>query len=323
MKKLLVAAAISLLCFLAHSQEAEVLGGNFAEFSVIARGEYLHTDPLGNSSIYTLLEGSISEKLTYSVANHWLSSDPASLYQNTFRSDDLNWLDWAYLTYNVGDFAISAGKMCVLWGTYEFDEYDFDIHYPFASSVWNNLAPYQWGASVAWSPAEGLSLESALLSSPYGEHPFSSGLYNFGLRARAETEEVGAMIAYNVYNREDEQAMGVFSCGMKYSIGDFTFTVDETARICDENFIFMKGNSTLVSANYTGLEGFDLIAHLGADTYADNNGFYRAGLLVHYYPTDSIRLHAIASINSNTWDSAVDPLFGLGITYTFSTLWGK
>ena len=93
MKKLLVTAASMLLCFLALSQEANELGGSSAELSVVARGEYLYGDPLGNSSLYTLLDGSISEHFSYSIANHWLSSDPVSLYTNTFRSDDVNWLD--------------------------------------------------------------------------------------------------------------------------------------------------------------------------------------------------------------------------------------
>ena len=59
MKKTLVTAATLLLCFLAHSQEADDLG-QVAELSVVARGESLYGDPLGNSSLYTLLDGSIS-----------------------------------------------------------------------------------------------------------------------------------------------------------------------------------------------------------------------------------------------------------------------
>ena len=66
MKKYLLSIAALLLGLLAHSQEADDLG-NYAEVSIIPR---LDVNPLfgaepeftlGNSSLYTLFEGSASE----------------------------------------------------------------------------------------------------------------------------------------------------------------------------------------------------------------------------------------------------------------------
>ena len=71
MRKPFVIAAMLLCCSLAIAQEADELGGSNAELSVIARAEYLYGDPLGNSSLYTLLEGNISDNLSYTVINHW------------------------------------------------------------------------------------------------------------------------------------------------------------------------------------------------------------------------------------------------------------
>ena len=74
-----------LCCSLAIAQEADELGGSNAEFSVIARAEYLYGDPLGNSSLYATFDGSISDNLTYSFGTRLLSSTPGALYANSFR----------------------------------------------------------------------------------------------------------------------------------------------------------------------------------------------------------------------------------------------
>ncbi|MGM9787800.1 MAG: hypothetical protein ACI3ZF_02715 [Candidatus Cryptobacteroides sp.] len=323
MKKLLVTAASMLLCFLAHSQEADELGGGSAELTVVARGEYLHGDPLGNSSLYTLLDGSFSEHFSYSIANHWLSSDPASLYGNTFRSDDVNWLDWAYLTYSSGDFALNFGKMVVLWGTYEMDEYDFDIHYPFASNTWNNLPAYQWGFSLAWQPMEVLTLETGLLTSPYGEHPFTSGMYNLGFRAKAEGDGFGAMLAYNLYNRADAKPIGVLSGGTRYEGEKLSITCDFTNKLFEDEFT--SGHSSNVNFNYFGLDGFEFLVNLGEETYSKEAFCTRGGLALHYYPLENLRIHLLGAFNYAELAGEKDKYltFSVGLSYTFSKGWSK
>ena len=120
MKRLLVVCAAALLpCFLVSAQEADN-SGRSVELSVIPR---LDLNPvfstekgggteftLGNTSLYSLFEGNITENLSFSVCNHWAAFDSVhdvfdstkQLYQSTFYSDNTNWLDWAYLTYSRG-----------------------------------------------------------------------------------------------------------------------------------------------------------------------------------------------------------------------------
>ena len=79
MKKLLLSFAALLLASLALSQEADDFG-SYAEVTLIPRLELNPSIPadtesgigFGNSSFYTLFEGSISEHLSWTVANHWL-----------------------------------------------------------------------------------------------------------------------------------------------------------------------------------------------------------------------------------------------------------
>ena len=152
----------------AAAQEADN-SGRSVELSVIPRldlnpvffteagggGEFT----LGNTSLYSLFEGNITDNLSFSVANHWAGFDSVhdvfattkDLYAYTLRSDSTNWLDWAYLTYSVGNFAFTLGKDIITTGGLEFDDYDFEVHPSLVSSYWQNLAPRPKGTPSASS----------------------------------------------------------------------------------------------------------------------------------------------------------------------------
>ena len=81
MKKLFLSVSATLLCLLALSQEDNL--GNYAELTFTPR---LDLNPTysdqklgfnhGNTSIYTLFEGSASEHFSWTLANHWFSIMP-------------------------------------------------------------------------------------------------------------------------------------------------------------------------------------------------------------------------------------------------------
>lgn len=325
----LVLAAMLLLCSPAFSQEADELGDRGAEFSAIVRAEY----PLGNTSVYTLYEGNISSNLSFSISNHWFALDAfnldatKALYGNTLRSDDVNWLDWAYLTYSIGDysslanFEISVGKDMMVWGTYEMDEYDYDIHLPFASSVWNNLQVYQWGAKFSWLPFEGAGLDLRLSSSPYSEYPYSDALMTLGLRARYDTDDYGVRLAAHCIGAGAGEYATAFSAGAKYVLNDLTLTLDWSSMVGDEEDILIPGNSLGLQANYSFLEQFELIGKFQSEMLSGGMNWNTAGLALHYYPCESIRVHALGGYCFGNVDFIEDvnsPVFSLGITYTFS-----
>ena len=153
MKKfLVVCAAATLCCSLVSAQEAEDAGSG-AVLSIIPRldaGMLYDFEgkeasfSFGNTSLYTLFEGNISQNWSFSIANHWVASDgwaggafndaigtpTADLYSfhlpfQGVETCDPNFLDWAYLTYSPGDFSFSLGKVVLLFGGWESDEYDF------------------------------------------------------------------------------------------------------------------------------------------------------------------------------------------------------
>ena len=286
-----------LCCSLAIAQEADELGGSNAELSVIARAEYLHGDPLGNSSLYTLLEGNISDNLSYSVSNHWLSSDPAGLYVNTLHSDDVNWLDWAYLTYTAGNFAITLGKEALAWGTYEMDEYDWDVHIPMASSLWSALPIYQWGVRGSWLPLEGLTLDFRASSSPYSGRPFEDGLLTYGARVRYEQEDTfGAMVSYNEIGTGAGTRIGVLSAGAEVYVGDTRIVADFNNKVGDYNFVLMDGFTSSLMATVPFGEQLELLGRAAYERISTGNlEDMSAALGLHWNPLDWLRVHALGA----------------------------
>lgn len=321
MKKSLVTAAFLLLCFLAYSQEADEPGGDTG-LSVVARAEYLNSDPLGNTSLYTLFEGEFAGNFSYSISNHWLSSDPEALYVNTLRNDDVNWLDWAYITYSIGDFAFTAGKNVMLWGTFENDEYDFDIHLPFASSVWNAFNAYQWGLSASWEATDFMTVEAMASTSPYNELLYQPKSFAYGARLRAETEHISAMAAYNALGMGDGAFMGVFSTGLRGVYGPFALTWDWNSKVGDMEEVFSKGMSTMLDLEYSALDNLQFRLHGGLEHYEIQDVLaYTVGAAVHYYPLENLRAHIVGAYNFGSAFPDNQFLIGVGLTYTFSKRW--
>ena len=248
-KYLVVCAAITLLCSLVRAQEAEDAGSG-AVLSVIPRldaGMLYDFDgkeasfSFGNTSLYTLFEGSFSQNWSFSIANHWAGSDgwaggdfndaiwtPTSeLYEfhmpfSGADACDVNFLDWAYVTYSPGDFSFTVGKQPLLLGGWEFDEYDFDIN-PFnASLMWNSFRNYQWGAAVAWDFSESSTITLQAAASPYNE-PMSfaaqwDGAFGpFSLKWSA--------LGYrNFWGNRDWNVL--LSLGNRLELGDVTLSLD-------------------------------------------------------------------------------------------------
>ncbi len=322
MNKLLVSAALLLPCFLAHSQASDEFG-SAAELSVIARAEYLSSDPLGNTSLYTLLEGSISEHFSYSISNHWLSSTPGDLYSNTFHSDNVNWLDWSYLTFNSGKWDISLGKMPILWGTHEFDEYDYNIHLPFASSVWNSMNSYQWGISTAFNFDDVRKLEVAYTTSPFGERFFTSNLYTFGVRAVRDDDILSIRAAYNLFGTGTGDEFGTYSAGVKlYCLDNLSFTLDGQNVVGNDDSLLARGKAIAFSADYAPIE------KIGTRFYTDyeyckslDTKYGTVGLLASYAPCEFVKFHALCAYKYGDVPSELSWNFSVGLICSFGKKW--
>ena len=84
MKRTFALLVATLCYFCTYSQEAESVG-NTPELTIIPRFDVNPHIPVGNkgksdvdfanSSLYTLFEGNVGEHFSYSMSNHWVSTD--------------------------------------------------------------------------------------------------------------------------------------------------------------------------------------------------------------------------------------------------------
>ena len=313
MKRLLVVCAASLLpCFLVSAQEADN-SGRSVELSVIPRldlNPVFFTDEggggeftLGNTSLYSLFEGNITENLSFSVCNHWAAFDTVrdgffdstkQLYQSTFHSDNTNWVDWAYLTYSVGNFAFTLGKDMVTTGGLEFDDYDFEVHPSLVSSFWQNFSCYQWGAKAAFTtPSEGDTFSFQFST--------ASKLFNYSLEWRGEHGPLETIWSATAVGTEPGEFQPVFALGQRLNFDTFSVGLDAFSIVGDELDIMRKGITIMPSVTYSPSEKFTILAKGGYENYAselvEDLTFKRwwGGLAFHWFPIENLRVHAVAS----------------------------
>ena len=324
MKRLLVVCAASLLpCFLVSAQEADNAGRS-VELSVIPRldlnptfsavkgesGEFT----LGNTSLYSLFEGDITENLSFSVANHWLAFDSIhdvfgstkALYQNTLYSYDTNWLDWAYLTYSFGQFAVTLGKDMMTTGGLEFDDYDFEVHPALVSTFWHELACYQWGGKFAFTtPSESDTFSLQVTTSPFGERPFASKLFNYSVEWRGEHGPLETIWSATALGTAPGEFQPVFALGQRLNFDSVTIGLDAFSVVGDEdeeeNTLLHKGITLMPSILYSPSEKFDILAKGGYENFSLNTVLddepvkhWWAGLALHWYPVEGLRVHGVA-----------------------------
>ena len=343
MKKLLLFFAALLPCFLAHSQEAEG-NGAYAEFQVIPRFEFNpYFTPgqtgdgssgysFGNSSIYTLIEGAFSDNVSFTLSNHWLSMDLASLYTSTLYSNAYNWLDIATVDFSLGNWTFTLGKDCIATGGYEYDAWDVDTDYLMvddkvllASNLWYSLPSYQWGGKVSYGIGEHTNLALQMTTSPFGERPFASGLYCYSGKWDGNYGPFSNMWSASAVQRPDGGFEWLVALSNRVEAGDFTFGLD-WYNIADVDFgpedeapiEFVKGNTFRPVVQWAPTEKIDCA--LAGNIYTRLGEIYdlNAGAAFHYRPFKALQVNA--ALGWDLYSQAVSAMVGVKVNFTFLSL---
>ena len=348
MKKLLLSSAAMLLGLLAYSQEADG-SGKYVELQVIPRFEfnpYASTSggdgssgyDFGNSSIYTLFEGSLSDHLSFTLCNHWFSMEPAELYQSTFYSNTSNWVDYANIDLNFGGWDFVLGKDMICTGGFEYEEWDLDVDGILASQLWNTLPCYQWGAKVMYTiPSEMSSFALQAVTSPFGEHPFASSLFAYSAQWRGDFGPFHTIWSITTAEREKARYDYFAALGQQLELGNWTIGLDWYNTLGCGDFHMLGGNSLACNTfrgtlKFAPSDRFD--ASLVGNYYMrmsklDPINTFNGGLALHYYPlkdNQAIRIHAAGGFDNAWWitDSFAEPesllVFSVGVTVNLTLL---
>lgn len=335
MKKTVLLISALLSCCLAYSQEASVESGNHGELTIIPRvdfdayvpfqnpREYASVD-FGTTSLYTLFEGDFADHFSFSVCNHWLSTTPGDLYRNTFHSDECNWLDWATITGQFGNFFFTAGKDIIALATNENEANDYDSHYQMNTYLWNALQTYQWGGRVGWiSSDESSQAGFQFTTSPAGEM-FYSGKFTYTAFGSHDFENANLSASASfIRNYWEEGTFGdrytrLYAISGKYRFADFTPGLD-VFYMSTRHF----GCSLTCEADFNDHLG--ILGKVSYERIANMNRFndaLAAGASLYWYPlkgSRDLRIHGMAAYG-NYSDGSYDPgvSFSIGATYFFN-----
>lgn len=354
MKKfLVVCAAATLCCSLVNAQEAEDTGRG-AGLSIIPRldaGIYRSREDqstsfnFGNTSLYTLFEGNISEKWSFSLCNHWVAGDwgatnftdgivnPTSglyqIYKPMGGTAANNFMDWAYVSFAPGNFEFSLGKMPMLIGGFEFDEYDFDVHAMATSIFWNTFTVYQTAFQASWTtPSERTTFSAQISTDQYNHH------LAYGLRWQGEygpfSTNWSAVLArtYESYFSGPVQYYPILSFGNRLTLGDFSLTADFISRCGDPDYELadVDGHTLLSTFAYAPSESFNMAFRCAwnqakypapdapGSAVFDRQDFLTTSLQANWFPVpddDMLRIQFCAGLMDK------DPFAILGMTWNF------
>ena len=296
MKRFLVFLGIvlSAICSVVRAQEVDYI----PDISLDMRGGYAQDFSGGagrifGDGLYLNVDGIISSSLSYSF-NHRLAS---SYYEDNSGFNGTNWLT---LTYETGDFAFTAGKDGLLFGSFEYDAYDLDSYYDMNSAFYNEFDCWQWGVSAAWYPAEDHEFLLQVASSPLSDE-------NVSIAAgwRGSWEGFESYWTANLWGK-DRGMIPAVALGNRFTFGNLTVDLDLSARFGDT---YLSGAAAILAPSYQIGEWGRVFTKIGIDR---DNTFFGCGF--EYFPlkeNKSIRLHAAYTCN----DYTVGNMINIGLTW--------
>lgn len=289
---------------------------------------------LGSTSLYTLFEGNIGERVSFSVSNHWFAftsewSDCTNLYRNTWRADEANWVDWANITLNLGNFFITAGKDYINMATDEINADDYDSHWQMNSMLWNTYQVYQWGGKFGWmSHDESTSVSLQMTTDMTMNRPFetrSLHRYAYTLNLSQEWESVSAMASVT----HSDWLGWLGTIGTKFSFSE-NLSLGLDAYLNKDYYAGALRFDAALSdkfeiAGKLGYEWFEALDLMDFEDMSSRGRLY-GGVLCNWYPLNDshdLRVHMMAAPSVTSCRSGCivraisDLYFSAGATYFF------
>jgi len=272
------------------------------EFTVAPRVEGMYDEAAddfgwGASALYTFLDGEIGEHWSFSISNHWLSPEPKYLYKDFKYAEEVDFLDWASLTYAAGNWEITFGKDGFTLDSFEIQPDDVDSYESSLGWMWNNLSAYQWGASVTYNFDDNNNVELRGCSSPFSLYYFDEQMFSFYWRGNPIDKYSTIWgLAYDTNNLQ------FLNLSNRYGDDTLYGTFEFYTQLHDFDAVY---NEEAVSVSWLPSEKVRLTGRVGKYTFTgvDDNGYY-GGAVFEYKPfggSDSLfsdlRFHLNASYN--------------------------
>lgn len=220
------------------------------------------------------------------------------------KNDVFGATDWIYLDYSPTDrWTVSAGKMVVDVGGYEYDRAPIDVF--FGTLYWQNIACYQFGVAGRYDfTGNNHSLTFQFSNSPYAGR---LGDKNFGysLMWRGKIRRFSALWSVNAFQYGNGYLCGNIALGNRFDFGACALEVDFHNRHSRHQKFWLGDFLALGRLNWTINRHFDIFAKGGYEKYRPELGerytvcrpLYGVGM--EYYPlrrSRDLRIHAVTDV---------------------------
>ena len=215
----------------------------------------------GATGLYLDINGYITPSLSYSF-NHIIAANYFEPMATGF--DATQWLN---LTYEVGDFAFTAGKLSCNVGNYEYDADVLDAYFDLNSRFYNMLDCYQWGVAAEWYPAENHSLGLQIINSPIAG---GANQYGYNLAWRGECGWYMPYWTVNLWQYDKGRYMKGLNLGNRLTFGNFSCDLEYMTRATTLKSAFRDDFNVIARPSYQVGEWLNIFGKYGLEhTSAD------------------------------------------------------
>lgn len=155
--------------------------------------------------------------------------------------------DWIYVNYKPSDdYILSAGKQVVAIGGYEYDRAPINIYY--ASEFWNNIACYQFGASVTRMFANDAFMIQAC-QSPFHQ-PGRNDMYAFNLQWNGNHGPWQTIWSVNALEWAPGRWINYISLGNRFEVDGLVAEIDLMNRASSHGAFWLRDFSLMADLAY-------------------------------------------------------------------------
>lgn len=207
-----------------------------------------------------VLDGNISKKFSYSLRYRMIHPGHTESWSDVFKATD-----WVNLTYRPSkNWEITAGKMLVFYGSYEFDKNPLDVY---MWSGWGGrVGCFQFGVSGRYITDDRRNnILLQINNSPFADPLDLGDLYSYSLQWNGNFGVFNALYSVNFFEYQPNRFVNYISLGNQFNFGPMTFELDYMNRYGARGTHFLKDFSLIGKLNYNCMNRFNIFVKGGLD----------------------------------------------------------
>ncbi|MBO5086336.1 MAG: hypothetical protein J6B65_03750 [Paludibacteraceae bacterium] len=210
--------------------------------------------------IMFMLDGNISPKFSYSLRYRMIHPSHDYTWRGVFNATD-----WANLTYRpTKNWEITAGKMLVFYGSYEFDKNPLDVY---MWSGWGGrVGCFQFGVLGKYITNDGRNnILFQINNSPFADPLDLGALYSYSVQWNGNFGVFNSLYSVNFFEYQPGRFVNYISLGNQFNFGPVTFELDYMNRYGARGTHFLKDFSLIGKLNYNYNNRFNVFVKGGLD----------------------------------------------------------